>query len=74
MGMRVYSTNRNYIHKKSHLGVLVGTDLSWKDCVEIKRLFDVGCKKKNLCQKYHISRYYLNKVLTIPMPSELFAL
>ena len=46
MGVRVYSTNRHYVHKKPHNGVLVGTDLSWEDCMNIQHVFRMGCKKK----------------------------
>ena len=71
MGVRVYGTNRNYVHKKSRNGVIIGADLSWEDCVDIQKLFRMGCKKKNLSQRYNISRYYLNKVLSIPLPKDL---
>jgi hypothetical protein len=67
LGVRIYSTNRNYIHKKSHVGVIIGTDLVWEDCVDIQKLFRLGCKKKSLCQKYNITRYYLEKVLSMPL-------
>ena len=71
MGVRVYRTNRNYVHKKPSNGVIIGTDLSWEDCVNVQKLFRMGCKKKNLSQRYNISLHYLNKVLSIPLPEDL---
>ena len=65
MGVRVYSTNRTYVPKKSRGGILVGTNLSWDDCLEIQHLARRGCKKKSLSQRYGVSRYYLNKVLSM---------
>jgi hypothetical protein len=64
MGVRVYHTNRRYVHKKS-AGIVTGTALSLVDCLNIKKMLDSGCTKKSLCQRYKISRYYLNKVLKV---------
>ena len=66
-GVRVYQTNKNYNPKKSRAGVLLGTDLSWEDCADIQSLVRMGCKKKSLLQHYGLSRYYLNKVLSISL-------
>ena len=65
MGVRVYCVNVNYTHKKSHAGIIVGTDLSWEHCATAQRLFRVGWTKKLLMQRYNLSRYYLNKVLSL---------
>ena len=67
MGIRMYRTNRNYVHKKPHNGVIIGTNLTWEDCATIQQLFRIGCKKKNLSQQYGLSRYYLNKVLSLDL-------
>ena len=32
MGVRVYGTNRNYVHKKPRNGVIIGTDLLGRLC------------------------------------------
>ena len=65
LGVRTYSTNRRYIHKKPRGEVLVGVDLSWEDCETIHKLFNLGCKKKVICERYNLSKYYLNKVLSM---------
>ena len=64
VGVRIYNTNTKYIYKKPQ-GIIIGTNLTSDDCQNIQLLFDQGCSKSILCRKYNISRYYLNKVLTL---------
>ena len=67
MGIRFYKTNRNYVSKKPHSGVLAGTSLSLEDCTHIQNLFRKGWKKVYLMKKYNLSRYYLNRVLNLQL-------
>ena len=67
LGVRTYSTNRNYQHVRSLVvRSLLEHHLSWHDCKQIHQLFNLGCKKNMLlCQRFGLTKYYLNKVLNM---------